>query len=140
MHTDLDNIEKLLAKYLEAKTNLQEENLLKTYFTGNTVASHLQEYQYMFQYFATSKSERYTKSIRLKSNRNRRKWFSLAASLLILLGLISYNRYQKHKIDKAYNDTQMALQIIATQINKGTIAIAELNKIEETTHKVFKKK
>lgn len=140
MHTDLDNIEKLLAKYLEAETTLQEEALLKSYFTGNTVAPHLQEYQYMFQYFTAVKSERYTKSIRLKSNTNKRKWIGIAATIILFLGLFSYNKYKEHQVNKAYKDTKMALQIIANQMNKGTVAIAALDKIEQTTHKVFKKK
>ncbi len=137
MHTDLDNIEKILAKYLEAKTNLQEEALLKTYFNSDTVAPHLQEYQYMFQYFAKSKAENYTKSIRLKSNYDKRKWMGMVAGLLIVIGLISYNRYQQYQVDKAYTNTKMALQIIANHMNKGSIAIAELDKIDQTTQKVF---
>ena len=117
---------------------MHEEALLKTYFNSDTIAPHLQEYQYMFQYFTISKAENYTKSIRLNSFNNKRKWLGIAVSLLIIIGFLSYNQYQQYQVDKAYKDTKMALQIIANQMNKGTVAIAELNKIEQSTQKVFK--
>ncbi len=139
MHTDLNNIERLLEKYLEATTSLQEEALLKDYFTSDNVAPHLQEYRSMFQYFAQSKTERYTKSIRLETKNQKRKWIGIAASIILLVGVFAFNQYQNNlATKKAYADTQNALQQIATHMNKGTIAIGQLNKFEQITQKVFK--
>ena len=139
MHTDLDNIEKLLKKYLEAETNLQEEALLKNYFTSDKVAPHLQEYQSMFQYFTESKTERYTKNIRLETNTERRKWIGLAASIALIVGIIGYTNYQSNlEAERAYADTQYALQLIGVHMNKSSDAIAHLNRFEQTTRKVFK--
>jgi len=97
MHTDLDNIEKLLEKYLEATTTLQEEALLKNYFTSDNVAPHLQEYKGMFHYFSISKEERFTKSIRLETKSQKRKWIGLAASVALLIGIFSMNTFKKIK-------------------------------------------
>lgn len=139
MHTDLDKIEKLLAKYLDATTTLQEEAQLKTYFTSSNVAPHLQEYEYMFQYFENAKKEHYTKNIRLETKQQRRKWIGLAASIALLIGVIGFNRYQyNQEAKRAYADTQNALQLIATHMNKSTVAFGHLNKFEQTTQKVFK--
>ena len=139
MHTDLDNIEKLLGKYQEAKTTLQEEALLKDYFTSDNVAPHLQEYQYMFQYFIQSKEEHYTKNIRLDRTHQKRKWIGMAASIALIVGVIGFTNYQnKQEAQKAYADTQNALQLIATHMNKGSVAIGQLNKFEQTKQKVFK--
>jgi len=139
MHTDLDNIERLLEKYLEATTTLQEEALLKNYFTSDNVALHLQEYQGMFQYFSINKEERFTKSIRLETKSKKRKWIGLAASVALLAGIIGTNMYQENQEAKqAYADTQHALQLIAKQMNKGTVAIGQLNTFDDTKSKVFK--
>lgn len=139
MHTDLDNIEKLLVKYQEATTSLQEEALLKDYFTSDNVAPHLQEYQYMFQYFTQSKKEHYTKDIRLERKQPKRKWIGMAASIALIIGVIGFNNYNSNQeAQKAYADTQNALQLIATHMNKGSVAIGQLNKFEQTKQKVFK--
>ena len=140
MHTDLDNIERLLHKYLEAETSLQEEALLKDYFTGDKVANHLKDYVSMFQMFKESKEERFTQSIRLKHNNMRRRWMGLAASVILLLAVFGYRTHQQNKkAEKAYADTQKTLQIIATQMNKGTIAIGQLDNFSKTENKIFKK-
>ena len=142
MNMDLDNIENLLKKYLEATTSLQEEALLKTYFTSDNVASHLQEYKSMFQYFNHNQKEVFTKNIRLKTNKTKRKWISIAAAIALLIGgyamVNSYVKRQETK--KAYADTQEAFKLIAFHINKGKANIKELNTFEQTTNKIFNKR
>lgn len=69
---ELANIEKLLEKYLDAETTLQEEKMLQEYFTSNNVAPHLQEYSMMFGYFKESKDETFTQTIQLKPKKLRR--------------------------------------------------------------------
>mgnify|MGYP000076261084 FL=1 len=48
---ELANIEKLVIKYKNGTTSLEEESILRNYFTGESVAAHLQEYVPMFTYF-----------------------------------------------------------------------------------------
>ena len=64
---ELANIEKLVEKYENAETTLQEEAALKKYFTEGNVAPHLQEYAYMFTYFATVKEDTYTKNHKVRT-------------------------------------------------------------------------
>ena len=59
---ELTNIEKLLVKYENAETTLEEENILRTYFSSNKVAPHLKEYQLIFNYFISNTDETYTKN------------------------------------------------------------------------------
>lgn len=137
---DLARIEQLTAKYLEAETTLQEEELLKTYFTSNNVAPHLQEYTSMFQYFVANKSETYTKDIRLETTSMKRKWFSLVASIALLIGGYFYmNHYKEQQEAKqAYADTLEAFKTISKHINKGKSNVKELNNFNKTTNKIFK--
>ena len=137
---ELVNIEKLLKKYLNAETTLADEKVLRTYFTGNNVAAHLIEYQALFTFFATEKNERYTKTIRLKSNQKKWKWLSVAASVVIMVGVYSgYEQKQQRAADeKLYAETQIALKMLATNLNMGTVAIGHLEKFESTKNKIFK--
>jgi len=98
---ELANIEKLVEKYENAETTLQEEAILKNYFTQEEVAPHLQDYKFMFTYFATAKDETYTKTIKLdpkKSKKRNLQWLSVAASVALLfsvfIGKQHYDVYQ----------------------------------------------
>lgn len=136
---ELVNIEKLLQKYLDAETTIAEENELKTYFLGDNVAPHLEEYQALFGYFAISKNEAYTKPIQLKSKKQNWKWLSIAASVVLLLSVYTgYENNQQRKAEKIYKETQVALNLLSANLNKGNEAIAQLQHFETATNKIFK--
>ncbi|NNF84944.1 MAG: hypothetical protein HKM26_00215, partial [Winogradskyella sp.] len=65
----LNNIEKLITKYENAETSLEEEAQLKAYFQNEEVAPHLEHYKPMFQYFVTTQKEQFTKDVPLKTKR-----------------------------------------------------------------------
>ena len=77
---ELANIEKLIEKYENAETSLQEEQVLTEYFQQDSVPAHLLEYKALFNYFNESSTERYTKTIPLKSKKSNWKWLSIAAA------------------------------------------------------------
>ena len=103
---ELANIEKLVEKYENAETSLQEETTLRNYFTGGNVAPHLQEYEYMFNYFTVSKDETYTKTIELEpkiSKKRNLKWLSVAASVVLLFSIfIAKHEYDRYKAKKQF--------------------------------------
>ena len=136
---ELANIEKLLKKYLNAETTLAEEKVLKNYFQSYNVAQHLQEYQALFGYFSTSKNERYTKTIQLKSRKLNWKWLSIAASIILLVSVYTgYQKNQQMKAEKVFNETQLALGMLSQNLNKGTDAIYQLQQFETIKNKIFK--
>jgi len=135
----LANIEELLKKYLDAETTIAEEKELKTYFSSDNVAPHLQEYQEMFGYFSTSKNERFTKTIQLKSQKMNWKWLSVAASVVLLVSVYTgYQSNQQRKAERIYTETQMAFGMLAANLNKGNEAILKLQHFEDTKNKIFK--
>lgn len=135
----LANIEKLLEKYLDAETTIAEEKVLKTYFSGDNVAPHLQEYQALFGYFSTNKNERFTKSIQLKTQKMNWKWLSVAASIVLLVSVYTgYQNNQQKKAERIYAETKQAFELLSTNLNKGTVAIAQLQHFEDTKNKIFK--
>ena len=139
---ELANIEKLVEKYLNAETSLQEEATLKNYFTEGLVAPHLQEYQSMFTYFATTKDETYTKTIQLepkKSKRRNLKWLSVAASVMLLFSVfVGKQKYDEYKVEQQFAQVSNALKMLSTNLQKGEQAVATLYTYENTVNKILK--
>lgn len=143
---ELANIEKLVEKYLNAETSLQEEATLKNYFTEGNVAPHLQEYTYLFNYFASAKDETFTKTIQLepkKSKKRNFKWLSVVASIMLLvsvfIGKQTYDEYQQRKeAERIYAQISKGLELLSTNLKKGEQAVATLYTYENTVNKILK--
>jgi hypothetical protein len=143
---ELANIEKLVEKYLDATTTLQEEATLKDYFTGGFVAKHLQEYAYLFNYFATAREEAFTKTISLepkKSKKRNLKWFSVAASVAVLfsvfVGKQQYDKnMQRKEAQRIYAQVSKGLELLSRNLKKGEQAVANLYRYENGVHKILR--
>jgi hypothetical protein len=139
---ELANIEKLVEKYLDAATTLQEETTLKNYFIEGSVAPHLQEYAHMFTYFATIKGETYTKTIELepkKPKRSNYKWLSVAASIVLLFSVfIGKQEYERYQALKQFEQISKGLRLLSQNLKKGEQAVATLYTYENTVNKILK--
>ncbi len=143
---ELTKIEKLLEKYFEATTTLDEEKVLQTYFLQDEVAPHLQEHKPLFQYFSIAKEEQFTKPVPLKPRNNYIKWISVAAVAVLIFGvyfktdIINQQDSVINDPQVAYEETMKALNLIGQNFNKGTEKIAYLGAFEETKNKLLKNK
>ncbi|WKD86688.1 hypothetical protein KCTC32516_02064 [Polaribacter huanghezhanensis] len=138
---ELSKIEQLLEKYLNAETTLQEEATLKNYFLSGNVASHLQEYESMFSYFAINKAETSTKPIQLKTKKTNWKWLSVAASVVLLFSVYMGNEIHKEQKAKVqYAQVKDVLEMLSSNLNKGNEAVASLYTYEDTVNKILKAK
>ncbi len=151
---ELANIEKLITKYLNATTTLQEENVLRKYFSSENIAPHLQQYCVLFEYFKQSKTEIFTHNIKLKSNRKKNfKWLSVAVSVVLLVSIFigkrEYDRYQRDKqfaiikntlqtVSFNLNKGNDALYTVSDNLTKGNAAIRQLNTLPKTLNTVNK--
>lgn len=139
---ELAKIEKLIEKYLEAKTTLEEEKILKDYFLKNDVPSHLEEYKVLFNYFTNSSLDTSNKTISLPNNRSLINWLAIAAMAIFFVGIFSIyqnNLNERKQAELAYMETQKALELISFNLNKGNNAIAKLQTFENTQNKIFKR-
>ena len=138
------NIENLLEKYFEASATEAEEETLQRYFAKESVATHLEQYKPMFNYFSKAKEEQYTKQVPLKSERKLNyKWISVAAVGVLFFGIyFGSNQYQDYQDRKqarlAYEQTKEALNLLALNFGKGTKKISYLKEFEATTAKIYK--
>jgi len=142
---ELSNIEKLIEKYENAETSLQEEQVLKAFFQQDAIPAHLLEYKTMFNYFEQSSTERYTKSIQLKPRKSNWKWLSIAATVALLVSIYTINspgtisESERQEAQLAFQETQKAFQLISQNLNKGnTVAFAGLQEFGKAQNKVFK--
>ena len=138
------NIEKIVEKYFEGTTSLQEEAILKNYFVQGNVAPHLQEYQLLFSYFATAQEESYTKSIQLSPKQSQRKtryWMSIAASIALLVSVFvgkqQYDEYQqRQEAERLFAKLSKGLRLLSSNLQKGEQAVATLYTYEKVVQKI----
>lgn len=151
---ELASIEKLVVKYENAETTLQEEATLKAYFLSDNVAPHLEEYQMIFTYFQTSQDVTYTKPIEFKTKKRNYKWLSVAASVVLLFsiyiggdaiankGKVEINSFSDLPLEAQveYSKVQKALKMLSGNLKKGNEAFNHLYAYENSVNKVFKTK
>lgn len=149
---ELANIEKLVVKYENAETTLQEEAKLKAYFLSDNVAPHLEEYQMMFTYFQTSQDVTYTKTLEFKTKKRNYKWLSVAASIVLLFSIyMGIPKEEKPIIVSSvselpieaqveYYKVKDALKMLSGNLKKGNEAFNNLYAYENTVNKVLKTK
>jgi len=148
---ELDRIEKLIEHFFEGETSIAEENELKTYFSSSNVAQHLEQYRPVFGYFSEAQSQKFNATIPLKAKkRTNLAWLSIAATVVILLGIGTFMYTNTNVKPKAvsdlgtYNDpevalaaTQKALTLVSEKINVGIGSVNYINEFETAKNKVF---
>jgi len=131
----LDKIEKLLEKYDNGETTLQEEQQLKSYFSQETVAPHLEVYKPMFVYFLQTQKEEFTKTIPLQPKKTYTlyKWISVAAIAVLMFAVYIQVGNQSKGLEDlsqdelmAYNQTMEAFNLLASNFSKGTESVDAL--------------
>jgi hypothetical protein len=143
---ELAKIESLLDSYFEGETSLDQENILRDYFSSANVAPHLMAYQGLFVGLKNAQKEVSKREVILPqtSSNSRRWWLSIAASAVVLLGVVglqfSGNQMtaeEQHALTEL-NKTKETLLLMSKSFNKGTQEIAVLGQFTETKNKIFK--
>lgn len=146
---EFNKIEVLLEKYFEGETSIAEEIELKNYFSSPNVAPHLEQYQPLFGYFSIAKEQKYTQQIPLHSIKRKVAWLSIAASVVIMLGIGSYVYFNANVAKEnnelgSYDDpeealaaTQKALAMLSNNVNVGVESVQYIQVYENTKNKAF---
>ncbi|MHA3786773.1 hypothetical protein ACX0HA_01080 [Flavobacterium hauense] len=146
---ELRAIEKLLEKYFNAETTIAEEKDLKLYFSSPDVAPHLEQYKPMFGYFSKQDEQKFDKALPLKTKKRYAAWISVAASVVLFSGLLTFYNTQPAEEDLgtyddpevAFRETQKALQMLSTNVNVGMGGVHNVGKeYEKTTKEIIKEK
>jgi len=149
-------IEEILNRYLEGETTLEEESLLKEYFSQTGLPADQHDLQEMFRYFNEARQESappFDVSANLnslidnewkKETRTRFRqvlaWAVSAAAVLVLsFGIYQYlnkpetvvkDTYKDPKM--AYLETKRALLLISRTMNHNTANLRYLSKVDES--------
>ena len=135
-------IDSLLNKYFEGETDLPEEAQLKKYFSSDLVDNSHKQYTPLFSYFSNNEKEQLSNAIKLpKAKSQRFKWMSIAASFALMASVyVGYSIKQENEIKDAFSQTQMALDFLSGNMNKGNQAFAQLDKFKQTTEIIYNQK
>ncbi|HEY0092166.1 MAG TPA: hypothetical protein VGB43_06735 [Flavobacterium sp.] len=142
---ELHNIELLIEKYFQGETSIAEEKELKNYFSSNDVAQHLAQYKPVFCFFAASKELNSTKLIPLQSKKRNVAWLSLAASVVVMMGIGTFAYFNDQPQDLgtyddpeiAFRETQKALSLLSGNMNKGLETVKYVEEFESAKDKIF---
>ncbi|MFT4222436.1 hypothetical protein [Dysgonomonas sp.] len=82
----MNDIDKLLEKYFDGETSLNEEQILRDYFLQTKTEGRHKAYKPMFNFFSEEKREISPKK---KTNSSFFRWIGIAASILLIAGVWS---------------------------------------------------
>jgi hypothetical protein len=152
---ELYKIEELLEKYFQGETSIAEEKELTNYFSSSNVAQHLEQYQPLFGYFSLAKEQINPRELPELSTKkeatSKSVWWSLAASVVILLGIGMYvyttnetntslasNELGTYDTpEEAFRETQKALALLSGHVNTGIESVQVIQEYNESKGKVF---
>lgn len=145
-----DKIEIQLEKYFEGETSIDEEKELSHYFSSSNVSPHLEQYKPLFGYFSQAKEPKFQKEVLLHPKKRNLMWLSIAASVLLLLGIgtFSYVNYFKASENQdlgtyddpkvALKETQKALALLSNHVNAGIESVKYVKEYENSKNLIFK--
>lgn len=144
---ELAKIERLLERYEEGQTSLAEEKQLSEYFRRKEVPAHLMTYKMMFQFVGSQRAENYEEIPGLdKKKSNWRSWSSIAAILIVALGLFFFNQSNQlaqndlgtiSDEELALQKTKETLNMVSEIMNQGTADLAYLKEFNNTQKKII---
>ena len=143
---ELAKIEALLDSYFKGETSLDQEKTLREYFSSATIAPHLIAYQGLFVGLKNAQKEISKREVRFPqaSTTSRRWWLSIAASVVILLGVVglqfSGNQMtseEQHALAE-FNKSRATLLLMSKGFNKGTQELAVISQFTEIKNRILK--
>jgi hypothetical protein len=148
---DYNRISVLLEKYWEGETTLEEEAVLREFFSTPQpdLPEALQEAAPMFQYFHREATKVWevppVKVVKLSPFRH---WMKYAAVLLVAVGIgyalkqqghrqqeviIAMKQQEMNDPQRALDETKKALRLLAKNLHKGTSQMQKLSYFNDAT-------
>ena len=144
---ELTKVQKLLEAYFEGYTTLDEEQLLRDYFNSAVVDESLVEYCSLFSAVRISALETSTRTFKVPKHKNKssnRWWLSIAASIVIVLGVAGFVysentiTEEEHKALAALKQSKDAMLLLSNNLQKGAGQLQFVETFNKTKNKFLK--
>ncbi len=140
---DYNNIDKILDKYFDGLTNLEEEQVLENYFSTDQVRPEHQAFKPVFGFYKTQRNVTNPKPVRFEV-RKRRKNYKLAVAAVLLIGLglfgLMKNKTKQTAIattEKNKKEVYKEMEKYTDKMNEGLKNVSALSIFGQSTQKVF---
>jgi len=153
-------VDELVQRYLEGETTLEEEKLLRVWFSASEVPPDLIHVRTMLGFFAAERQNGYPEQVQLpsmeshiaqhKQGRPRRLiylWTSVAAVVLMAAIGLNYMRYQRIEAEKeallakqnemslkAFGEMADAIMLVSRTLNKGLSPVSQVTESVDVTN------
>ena len=147
---ELDQIKIQIEKYFRSETSIAEEDELRAYFSSSDVPASLEEYKTIFSHLDIEKEPKLNQEIQLNSRNQNWLWLSVAASVIVLLGIGVFGYISYYNVDQdenlgtydnpevAFKETQKALSRLSTNLNTGFESMQYIKEYENSKNLIFK--
>lgn len=139
---ELNEIKHLLDKYEAGETSLQEEGVLRAYFTQEVIHPELESYQILFTFFNESQKELSEVTFKAPKKSFKLQWSVAAASVVLLISMFTLFNPGKTSLDAlsaedrvVYEETLEALELLSVNFNKGIAQTSKVSLINEHFNK-----
>jgi len=148
---EFNKIEILIEKYFQGETSIAEEKELRSYFSSQNVAPHLEQYKAMFGYFTEAKQQKFTQEIPQQTKKRKVMWLSIAASIVVLFGMVTFFMINTNETvtqnelgsydspEQAFAETQKALALLSSNVNIGIESVRYVQEYDNSKKLIFNK-
>ena len=148
---EFNKIEILIEKYFQGETSIAEEKELRSYFSSQNVAPHLEQYKAMFGYFTEAKQQKFTQEIPQQTKKQKVMWLSIAASVVVLFGMVTFFMINTDETvtqnelgsydspEQAFRETQKALALLSSNVNIGIESVSYIQEYDNSKNLIFNK-
>lgn len=146
---ELNKIERLLSRYEEGETTLAEEKELRKYFSQEEIPEYLEAYALLFKFQSQQIKTTFTENepIELERKNYRFAWTSIAAVIIVALGLFYFNQSQPSltttemssvtEQEQALEKTKQTLKMVSAMMNEGTSDLVYLQEFNKTKNQII---
>ena len=137
------NIKSLIDRYLEGNTSLDEEAILRKFFTqSSNIPKEFTEFKPFFTFYRNAQNEKFIGTKKNSSINLIKTFLGVAALLAVIFTLQTKQLYDVGQLSNeelaiTYQEFQIQMQRVSSHLNRGAQNLAYLDYWNTTTQKII---